>query len=160
MIRGSTNSIGAESPQNVAGEPYAFDSWSNAGARTHTTQVNADTTLTATFNRSYLRRLAGTDVVGNSDAVAAPGEAEVYLTVAEVSGTATELWLCVANLSCASDLVLGLYADVAGKATTLLGSGRMKNPQPGWNRVDVNIPGIVAGRRYWIARAESPGRLG
>ena len=152
VIRGSTNSIGAESPQNVAGEPHAFGSWSNAGARTHTTQVNADTTLTATFNRSYLRRLAGRDVVGTSNNnFAARGEAEVYLTVAEVSGTATELWLYVANLSSATDLVLGLYADDDGKATTLLDSGRMENPQPGWNRVDVNIPGIVAGRRYWIA---------
>ena len=150
VIRGSTNSIGAESPQSIAGVPYAFESWSNAGARTHTTQVNADTTLTATFNRSYLRRMAGTDEVGELDAVAAPGQGEVYRTVAEESGTATELWLSVDGLSCASDLVLGLYADVAGRATTLLGSGRMKHPQPGWNKVDVNVPGIEAGKPYWI----------
>ena len=150
VIRGSTNSIGAESPQSIAGVPYAFESWSNAGARTHTTQVNADTTLTATFNRSYLRRMAGTDEVGELDAVAAPGQGEVYRTVAEESGTATELWLSVDGLSCASDLVLGLYADVAGRATTLLGSGRMKYPQPGWNKVDVNVPGIEGGKAYWI----------
>ena len=150
VIRGSTNSIGAESPQRIAGAPYAFESWSNAGARTHTTQVNADTTLTATFNPSYLQRMAGTDDVGKFDAVAAPGQGEVYRTVAEESGTATELWLSVDNLSCASDLVLGLYADGAGRATTLLGSGRMKHPQPGWNKVDVNIPGIEAGKPYWI----------
>ena len=94
--------------------------------------------------------MAGTDDVGKFDAVAAPGQGEVYRTVAEESGTATELWLSVDSLSCASDLVLGLYADVAGRATTLLGAGRMKHPQPGWNKVDVNIPGIEAGKPYWI----------
>ena len=26
----------------------------------------------------------------------------------------------------------------------------MKHPQPGWNKVDVNIPGIEAGKPYWI----------
>ncbi len=56
------------------------------------------------------------------------------------------------NSSTASDLVLGLYADDGGAATTLLGSGRIENPQPdAWNQVDVDIPGIVAGRKYWIA---------
>jgi hypothetical protein len=150
VIRGSTNSIGAESPQSIAEAPYAFESWSNGGARTHTTQVSDDTILTAAFNPSHVQRMAGIREVGKFDAVAAPGQGEVYRTVAEKSGTATELWLSVDNLSCASDLVLGLYADGAGRATTLLGAGRMKHPQPGWNKVDVNIPGIEAGKPYWI----------
>ena len=112
---GSTNGIGADSPQTLGrGAVRVRVLWSNAGARTHTTQVNADTTLTATFNPSYLQRMAGTGDVGKFDAVAAPGQGEVYRTVAEESGTATELWLSVDNLSCASDLVLGLYADGAG----------------------------------------------
>jgi hypothetical protein len=150
VIEGSTNGIGAASPQTVAGAAYTFASWSNAGAVNHTTVVNADTTLTATFERSTVRQLAGTDIVGAGTSVALPGMAEAYRTVATESGTATELHLYVAGSSTASALVLGLYAG-DDDPTTLLGSGRTSNPTPGaWNKVDVDIPGIVAGRKYWI----------
>jgi glucose/arabinose dehydrogenase len=152
VIVGSSNSIGADSPQTLGGFPHRFSAWSNGGARTHTTVVTGDTTLTATFTRSYLRKMAGADVIGSQfGSQASPGEAEAYRTVAEQSGTATELNLFLSNFSTASDLVLGLYADAGGVPTTLLGSGRIEDPLPAaWNRVEVDIPGIVAGHAYWI----------
>ena len=161
VIVGSLNTIGAQGSQVIGGDPYAFTAWSDGGERSHNTEVDADTTLTATFTRTF--RIAGTDVVGPFDSnVAGPGEAEVYQTAAALeSGTATELWLFVNNLSRASDLVLGLYADEGGAATRLLGSGRIKEPQPdAWNKVDVHIPGIQAGRKYWIALLNPLGGTG
>ena len=151
VIVGSLNGIGTEDSQQIGADPFAFAAWSDGGARSHTTQVGADTTLTASFDPTY--RLAGTDVAGPFEGNSAgPGEAEVYRTVAGESGTATELWLYVSNSSTASDLVLGLYADGGDQATELLGAGRIEDPQPdAWNKVDVDIPGIVAGRSYWIA---------
>lgn len=151
VIVGAINGIGVESTQSIGGNPFAFRTWSDGGARNHTAEIRADTNLTATFAQTY--RLAGTDTVGAfSNNSAGPGEAEVYQTVAGDSGTATELWLYVTNDSTATDLALGLYADEDDAATTLLGSGRIENPQPdAWNKVEVQIPGIVAGRKYWIA---------
>ena len=66
VIQGSTNGIGTATPQTIGGLPYAFASWSNAGARNHTTVVNADTTITANFERSTALKLAGADVIGSN----------------------------------------------------------------------------------------------
>ncbi len=151
VIQGSTNGVGTETPQTLGGVPYAFSSWSNAGARNHTTIINADTTLTATFERSTELKLAGADVVGTNVSTATPGKSEVYRTIAANSGSVTELYLRLASNSTATDLELGLYADSGGTPTTLLGSARLENPTAGaWNKVAVNIPGIDAGQAYWI----------
>ena len=80
VIQGSTNSVGAATSQAIGGVDYDFAAWSDAGARNHTTVVNADTTLTATFERSTARRMAGTTVIGTTTSVAHPGMAEVYRT--------------------------------------------------------------------------------
>jgi PKD repeat protein/glucose/arabinose dehydrogenase len=152
VIQGSTNGIGAETPQTLGGSAYTFASWSNAGARNHTTVINADTTLTATFERATAVKLAGADVIGSNVSRAEPGKAEVYRTTATNSGTATELNLYLSEESTASDLVLGLYADSGGQPTTLLGSGRLESLTAGaWNKVPVNIPNIDAGQAYWIS---------
>ena len=153
VIQGSTNSLAVESPQTLLGVPHLFTGWSNGGARAHPTLVDADTTLNVTFVPSTARRMAGADWVGPEypASVAPPGVAEVYRTTADHSGTATELRLFVAHSSTASALVMGLYADAGGEPGPLLGSGRALLPAPGaWNKVDVDIPGIVAGRAYWI----------
>ncbi len=152
VIKGSTNGIGAESPQTLGGLPYTFSSWSNAGARNHTTVVNAATTLTATFERTTALKLGGADVIGSNVSGAGPGGAEVYQFLATGSGTASELNLYVASSSTASDLVLGIYADSAGTPGARLGSGRIANPAEGaWNKVPVSITGIEAGKSYWLA---------
>jgi glucose/arabinose dehydrogenase len=49
VIRGSNNSISAPSPQAMAGDNYAFDSWSDGGARSHDVVIDANTTLTANY---------------------------------------------------------------------------------------------------------------
>lgn len=49
VIKGSSNSISAPSPQLLGGTSYAFQSWSDGGARTHNVVANASTTYTATF---------------------------------------------------------------------------------------------------------------
>jgi PKD repeat protein len=153
VIHGSTNSLAVESPQTLLGVPHLFTSWSNGGARVHSTLVAADTTLTVDFVPSTARRMAGADWVGPEypASVAPPGVAEVYRMIADHSGSATELRLFVAHSSTATALVMGLYADAGGEPGALLGSGRVALPAPGtWNKVDVDIPGIVAGRAYWI----------
>jgi glucose/arabinose dehydrogenase len=152
VIRGSTNSVGTEAAQTLGGFPNVFSSWSNAGARNHTTVVDGDTTLTATFRRSYARRMAGGDVIGQRDVVSGtPGRAFVYRTQAEQSGTATELRFFVGNRSTATDLVLGLYAGTQTAPGQLLASGRIENPVPAaWNSIDIGVFGIVAGQWYWI----------
>jgi PKD repeat protein len=151
VIQGSTNSIGAVTPQHLGDVTYDFAAWSNAGARNHTTEVDADTTLTASFERSTARLMGGTTQVGPGSSVAPPGTAEVYRTVATEPGRVTEIGLYVRAESTTSDLVLGLYADDDGRPATLLGSGRIEDPQEGsWNRVSVDIPGVEAGEHYWI----------
>jgi uncharacterized repeat protein (TIGR01451 family) len=50
VIVGSANSVSAPSPQDVAGSPYGFWSWSDAGAATHVVTAPATaTTLVATY---------------------------------------------------------------------------------------------------------------
>ncbi len=49
VIRGSTNTVTATSPQVLGGTSYAFSSWSDGGAQTHSIVANAAATYTATY---------------------------------------------------------------------------------------------------------------
>ncbi len=49
VIRGSSNSISAPSPQTLSGTTYTFSSWSNGGAATHNVVANSAATHTATY---------------------------------------------------------------------------------------------------------------
>ena len=49
VIRGSTNTVSAPSPQQLGGQSYAFQSWSDGGAQFHTIVANASATYTATY---------------------------------------------------------------------------------------------------------------
>jgi len=49
VIAGSTNSIGALSPQTLNGQTYQFASWSDAGGQSHSVIANASAAYTATF---------------------------------------------------------------------------------------------------------------
>ena len=51
---GSAHTIGAPSPQLVAGTPYEFVSWSDGGAQTHGIICDARVTYTARFQRQFL----------------------------------------------------------------------------------------------------------
>ena len=43
VIQGSTNSVGTETLQTLGGFSHVFSSWSNSGARNHTTMIGGDT---------------------------------------------------------------------------------------------------------------------
>ncbi len=49
VVEGSINTVSAPSPQSLAGSSYAFASWSDAGAQTHTLTANASASYTATY---------------------------------------------------------------------------------------------------------------
>ncbi len=51
VIEGSTNTIGASSPQTLNSRSYAFDSWSDSGGATHSITASSTATYTATFER-------------------------------------------------------------------------------------------------------------
>jgi glucose/arabinose dehydrogenase len=50
VIRGSTNTIGAPSPQTLAGAQYSFMAWSDGGAQNHNITANTSATYTATYS--------------------------------------------------------------------------------------------------------------
>ena len=55
VIVGSNNSVSAPAPQSIGGTWYAFDSWSDGGAASHTIAAPATpTTFTATFVETIL----------------------------------------------------------------------------------------------------------
>jgi glucose/arabinose dehydrogenase len=49
VIRGSTNTISALSPQTLNGTQYVFSSWSDGGAQSHNTTATASATYRATY---------------------------------------------------------------------------------------------------------------
>jgi glucose/arabinose dehydrogenase len=51
LIRGSTNTVGAPSPQVRGGRQYTFQSWSDGGAQSHSVTVDSTQTLHATYDR-------------------------------------------------------------------------------------------------------------
>jgi glucose/arabinose dehydrogenase len=51
VIRGSTNSISASTPQTIGGRNYAFISWSDGAAQTHTIIAGAAATYKARYRR-------------------------------------------------------------------------------------------------------------
>jgi glucose/arabinose dehydrogenase len=149
VILGSKLAVTASTPVAIGGVQYGFASWSDGGARTHDVIANAAATYTATYARDA--RLAGADVVGSNTSQAAPGQAEVYRTVADATGAATALRLYLDPTSAASAVVIGLYADSGGVPAGLLASARLNGPQAGaWNQVSVSGPTLTAGTAYWI----------
>jgi glucose/arabinose dehydrogenase len=152
VILGSKLPITAASPTTIGGAPYTFASWSDGGARTHDVTANADATYTATYTAATTARLAGADVIGSNVSAATPGKAEVYRTIADVSGTGNAVRIYLDATSNATTAVFGLYADTGGQPTTLLGSARLNTLQAGaWNQVTIpNVP-IAAGTAYWVS---------
>jgi hypothetical protein len=51
VIRGSTNTVSAVSPQTANGINYAFSSWSDGGAQSHNITANASATYTAAYSQ-------------------------------------------------------------------------------------------------------------
>ena len=101
VIIGSTNSLGAPSPQSLSGTSYSFSSWSDNGAQTHDVVAPAAaTTYTATYH------LAAPPTISIADASATEGN----------SG-ASSLAFTVLLSSPSSQTIMVQYATTAGTAT-------------------------------------------
>src|SRR5829696_3180216 len=106
--------------------------------------------------------LGGANVIGTSTSSAQVGWGEIYRLTATTTGTVTQLRLYVDGASTANRLVLGLYGDANGTATSLLGSGSTTTVTPGaWNQVTLAAPvQVTAGTAYWFALLNPTGGTG
>ena len=96
VIEGSTVSLSANSPQGLAGQTYAFDSWSDGEGQTHTVVADGPATYTATFSvRSTVPEISGIDVKPRADWVTIawttnePTDAQVAYGTTSAYGTLT-----------------------------------------------------------------------
>ena len=114
--------------------------------------MNAATTLTATFERSTALELGGANVVGTNVSGATPGRAEVYrfdghpvrhrpraepLRRRDVDGLAPRARPVRAT-------------PTASRRRCWPAAASTDPPEGAWNKVAVNIPGIEAGKAYWL----------
>jgi hypothetical protein len=96
--------------------------------------------------------LVGTQTIQSQVDSNAAGQAEAFKTTAVASGAVTSLSVYVDAGSTAITLVVGLYADSAGKPGALLTQGSLSSPLGGaWNTVNVPSANVVSGGAYWIA---------
>ena len=80
------------------------------------------------------------------------GMAEAFLFDAAASGTANSLNLFIDATSSATRVIVGVYADAAGKPGALLVNAALDSPVSGsWNAFALSPVQITAGARYWIA---------
>ena len=88
------------------------------------------------------------------------GVAQAFSTVAQASGTVTNLQVYVDSSSTATELVAGIYSNNNGHPGTLLAQGKLASPGPGkWNQVSISGATISAGQTYWMAILGSQGVL-
>jgi CSLREA domain-containing protein len=84
---GSQHTLSATSPQSISGTQYAFSTWSDGGAISHTvTASTAATAYTATFNVGYLLTLAANPSQGGT---VSPASGAYYSPGTVVNLTAT-----------------------------------------------------------------------
>jgi hypothetical protein len=102
-------------------------------------------------------KLAGADVIGTSTSQQTGRRAEAYRTTASSSGTATAARLYVDTGTTATELTMGVYADLGGEPSSLLGTGKIPAPTPGaWNEVPLAAGvTLTSGQPYWISLLSS-----
>jgi glucose/arabinose dehydrogenase/PKD repeat protein len=153
VISCSATTVTAPSPQSLGAATYLFGNWADGFAQTR--EVRAPYSGAATYTASFTpgQRLAGTETVGDNVSQAFLGGGEAYGTTAAISGWVQALKLRLDEDSTADRLIMGLYSDAGGDASTLLATGTLVAPREGeWNVVRIAAPvQVVAGRRYWIA---------
>ena len=163
VIARSSNTITAPSGQTAGPFSYAFASWSDGLAASHSITApegGGTATYTAVYDAESV--YAGTDAVGTHTSKATPGRAQVYETTATRTGTASALRLYVDAGNGGNRLVLGVYADSGGEPGRLLGSGALDTPAAdAWNRVALaGGVSLTSGTRYWIAVLNPRGATG
>jgi outer membrane protein assembly factor BamB len=80
------------------------------------------------------------------------GQAEAFRTVAIAAGTLSQVRVYLDAPSTATKVIVGIYADNAGKVGALLTQGSTTAPLSGaFNQIPVPPVGLASGTAYWIA---------
>jgi hypothetical protein len=105
--------------------------------------------------------LLGNAVIQATTDSSAPGQSESFPFTAVGSGTATVAHLYVDQGNTAATIVLGVYADGAGRPGALLAQTNLSDPVPGaWNAAALPATTITSGAGYWIALLQPAGSSG
>jgi hypothetical protein len=79
---------------------------------------------------------------------------------ANASGPLLGLRVYLDDVSVATTLVAGIYADAGGHPGSRIAQGTVRSPQRGaWSTVPLSDASISAGSRYWVAVLGSDGML-
>jgi hypothetical protein len=90
----------------------------------------------------------------------AAGVAQAFSYAALVTGSTTDAQMYVNAGNTATTLLIGVYADAAGKPGALLASGSLSSPRSSaWNDVPLTATSIAAGAKYWVAVLGTGGTL-
>jgi glucose/arabinose dehydrogenase len=87
VIKGSTNSLSASSPQTRGSTQYTFQSWSDAGADVHDVVASADASFTATFTGTVIPWVSQ-----DIGAVASAGSWSENGGVHTIAGNGADIW--------------------------------------------------------------------
>jgi hypothetical protein len=151
---GTELTLDAPDPQTLFGYDYSFGAWAGPRVPKQTTVTvgDEDAVYEAIFRFTGSRTVLGADVVGDHVSEAPPGRGEAYRTLAARSAEMDTLRLYLDDSNEATQLSLGLYADVGGTPGALLGAGTAQSVRAGaWNEVELAQPvKVAAGRSYWI----------
>jgi PKD repeat protein len=91
----------------------------------------------------------------------AQGIAEAFRTVAEKTGSVSQVKVYLDAGSTATELVAGIYTNRYGHPRTLLAQGKSGSLKPGeWNSVSIPAASVTAGQSYWIAVLGTKGQAG
>ncbi len=153
VIVGSVNSISAPSPQTVAGNGYAFASWSDSGAQSHVITAPATaTTYTATYAAAPQQTFGNTQVGAQTDM-----DNQNYMNGSRfVTGTSplsiTSMSVYVRGVQSApnNQFQLAIYSDSSGSPSALVASSASGTlAANSWNSRPVTAT-LAANTAYWL----------
>jgi uncharacterized repeat protein (TIGR01451 family) len=147
VIQRSTNSISATTPQTLGGTSYAFSSWSDGGAQSHTVVASSSASYTAT----YIAQSADVRVV-KTGALSADGKSVTWNLTVTNSGpqSATGVVLTDALSSQTSfgsvTTSVGTCSYAAGAQTVSCPIGSLANGQS----AQIQIVAAVTKAKGWV----------
>jgi outer membrane protein assembly factor BamB len=96
--------------------------------------------------------LLGDQVVEAQPDSDSAGRAEAFRTAAIAAGSLSQVRFYLDASSTATKVIVGVYADNAGKVGAMLTQGTTTTPVNGaWNQITVPPVGLTSGAAYWIA---------